>query len=116
AVEAANPLWMVLRYVERNALRAKLVRRAQAWRWSSLYWWRRPAEDRPLRIEPVRRPEDWLELVNVPLTDEELTALRRSVNRGRPLGADRWVRRVASQLALEHTLRPRGRPRKGPEK
>ena len=30
-------LLTVCRYVERNALRAKLVDRAEAWRWSSLW-------------------------------------------------------------------------------
>jgi len=35
-VETANPLWTVLRYVERNPLRAKLVARPEDWRWSSL--------------------------------------------------------------------------------
>ena len=35
-LEAGNPVLSVLRYVERNALRAGLVRRAETWRWSSL--------------------------------------------------------------------------------
>jgi putative transposase len=38
-VESDEYLWAVCRYVERNALRAGLSRRAQEWRWSSL--WRR---------------------------------------------------------------------------
>ena len=29
----------VLRYAERNPLRARLVRRAENWRWSSARWW-----------------------------------------------------------------------------
>ncbi len=31
-------LLTVLRYIERNPLRAGLVDRAEAWRWSSLHW------------------------------------------------------------------------------
>src|SRR5438876_1050570 len=42
-VESDDHLLTVLRYVERNALRAKLVKRAQDWRWSSL--WRRCGAD-----------------------------------------------------------------------
>jgi putative transposase len=39
----------VARYVERNALRAKLVRRAEDWRWGSLSrWLRGSAPDREL--------------------------------------------------------------------
>ena len=36
-IESDDHLYTVLRYVERNALRANLVRRAQDWRWSSLW-------------------------------------------------------------------------------
>jgi putative transposase len=35
--------WAVLRYVERNALRANLVEQAAAWRWSSLWHGTRPS-------------------------------------------------------------------------
>ena len=38
-VQAADPLWTVVRYVERNPLRAGLVERAEDWPWSSLHWW-----------------------------------------------------------------------------
>jgi putative transposase len=38
-VEADDYFYPVARYVERNALRANLVNRAEAWQWSSL--WRR---------------------------------------------------------------------------
>src|SRR3954468_22269602 len=63
----------VARYVERNALRARLVPRAEDWRWSSL--WRRvrgPAADRAILAEwPVDRPADWLAWVNAPQTAAE---------------------------------------------
>ncbi len=61
---------------------------------------------------PVPRPRNWVELVNEVQTEGELEALRRSVVRGRPFGREEWQRRTAKQLGLEHTLRPRGRPRK----
>src|SRR6202035_582079 len=49
----------VARYVEGNPLRAGLVKRAEAWRWSSLG--RGPAKGHaiPLGRWPVERPEDW---------------------------------------------------------
>jgi putative transposase len=37
-IEQDEHLLTVLRYVERNPLRANLVRRAEAWAWSSLSW------------------------------------------------------------------------------
>ncbi|HUU22923.1 MAG TPA: transposase [Phycisphaerae bacterium] len=102
----------VCRYVERNALRAGLVPRAEDWRWGSL--WRRQSggAEALLRPGPVGLPEDWLELVNQPLSQEELDALRLCANRGRPYGGPIWTKRTAARLGLASTLRRRGRPRK----
>ena len=104
----------VARYVERNALRAHLVRRAENWRWGSL--WRQyqgDAKGKALLSDwPVARPRHWLGHVNRPETPQELEALRKSVQRGCPFGSESWQTRTAKRLSLESTLRPRGRPRK----
>lgn len=104
----------VCRYVERNALRAKLVKRAERWRWGSLYRYEYgDARARALLSEwPIPRPRNWVERVNLPETEAELEALRRAVNRGSPFGSSRWVERTVKRLGLESTLRPRGRPRR----
>jgi putative transposase len=104
---------IVARYVERNALRAKLVERAEDWQWSSL--WRR-AQGEPkltawLSAWPMERPRDWVARGNRPETAAELESLRTSVQRGRPFGSQFWVLRTAKRLGLEPTLRPRGRPK-----
>ena len=104
----------VVRYVERNGLRAQLVDRAEQWRWSSL-WQRRHAGGKlrsALCAWPVPEPADWLKFVNKPQTAAELEALRHAVARGTPFGAESWQRRTAKRLGLEFTLRPRGRPKK----
>ena len=50
---------IVARYIEANPVRAKLVRRAQDWRWSSV----RPfAEGPAIAAWPVHRPAGWLRL------------------------------------------------------
>lgn len=107
--------YQVARYVERNALRSKLVDRAESWRWSSL--WRRelgsPGQRRMLGKWPVGLPRDWSQLVNRPQSEAELQAIRRCVNRGQPLGEPSWVDQCAAKLGLESTLRSRGRPRIG---
>lgn len=106
-------LLTVLRYVERNALRAKLVRRAESWAWSSVRWWRERRQWPAFLHEgPVSRGPRWVETVNRPMAAEEQEALRRSVNRGTPWGASGWQERMARRLGLESTLRPRGRPKK----
>jgi putative transposase len=112
-VETEDYFYQVVRYVERNALRANLVERAEAWRWSSL---RRAEREDPafpiLANWPVPRPTDWGQLVHQPQTEAELEALRLCVNRGRPYGDPNWVTETAKHLGLEWTLRPRGRPKK----
>jgi putative transposase len=108
-------LLTVWRYVERNPLRARLVGRAEQWRWSSL--WRRQHPDGaddlpPLCDGPLDRPRDWLACVNRPETAAELEALRTSIGRGRPFGAGSWQERIAEKLGLQAAFHPRGRPRK----
>jgi putative transposase len=115
AIEQDEHLLTVLRYVERNAARAGLAERAEAWRWSSLRWWLEPGQMRFLDPGPVPRPANWLELVNEAATEKELQRLRGSAERGCPFGAEKWVQQTAKALGLESTLRARGRPTKASE-
>jgi putative transposase len=103
-------LLTVLRYVERNAVRAGLVERVEDWRYSSAA--PRLITDPDLHPGPVPRPADWLRHVNEPQTEAEVTSLRRCVQRGRPYGTPPWMVDTAQMLGIESSLRPRGRPRK----
>jgi len=113
-VQDDEHFYTMCRYVERNALRANLVERAEDWRWGSLYRWKygTPAEKQLLSSWPLPRLANWIEHVNKPLTTGELDAIRRSIRRGRPLGDSQWAENIARRLGLETTLRPRGRPKK----
>lgn len=105
--------YLLCRYVERNALRANLVRRAEDWRWGSLYRWHQGSakEKALLSAWPLRRRPGWLEFVNEPHSESELKALRQSVQRGIPYGEPAWRDQTVAALGLESTMRPRGRPR-----
>lgn len=77
----------VMRYVERNALTAHLVPRAEAWKWSSL--WRRfhGGHRANLLYDWLEElPRNWVQLVNMPLTDAELAAVRTCIRTGAPYG------------------------------
>ena len=75
----------VVRYVERNALRANLVARAERWPWSSLGRGLRAEPVAPILADwPLPRPADWPTIVNRPQTESEIASLRHCVNRGRP--------------------------------
>jgi putative transposase len=101
----------LLRYVEANPLRARLVTQAQAWRWSSLGCQQQIASQL-LSPWPLKRPADWLQLVNEPLPDALRQRIQSSMKRGQPLGNQRWTQSIARRLDLQFTLNPHGRPRK----
>jgi putative transposase len=72
-------LLRVLRYVERNPVRAGLVASSRDWRWSSLARRNSSVERAELVAEsPVPLPTPWIEWVDRPITDEELAAIRTS--------------------------------------
>jgi putative transposase len=117
-IEQDEHLLTVLRYVERNPVRAKSIpiRKAERWRWSSLGEAGKGVIVPRLDPGPVPRPANWLKWVNQPQTEAELQALRECIARGRPFGSAAWQKRTARALHLESSLRPRGRPRKKPIK
>ena len=113
-IQSDNHLLTVMRYVERNPVRAKSipVRKAQNWRWSSIGTPPKDIVSPTLHPGPVRRREDWLEWVNQPLIPEEIEAIQVCINRGQPYGNRSWKKRTAKSLGIESSIRPRGRPRK----
>lgn len=116
-VDTEGYLANVCRYVERNPVRAGLVKTAETWWWSSLRRWHQGSSEakRLLAAWPVpggRRPPNWIKRVNTPETQDELEALRIASDRGRPFGCSVWQERVMLQFGLESTFRRRGRPKK----
>jgi len=105
---------VVGRYIERNALTAGLVARAEEWPWGSLWNW--CGGNSPIRLAswPVPRLPNWISRVNQALSAKEQARIQLSIGRGSPFGSEPWVRSIARQQNLETTLRPRGRPRKIP--
>jgi putative transposase len=104
----------VLRYVERNALRAGLVSRAQTWPYCSLYHRSSPRSSMHTLLHPwpIDVPRYYLELVNQPQTAREEHDVRTCVRRGRPFGAPEWQLQVIRQLHLQSSVRAAHRPRK----
>jgi putative transposase len=105
-------LLSVMRYVERNALRAGLVSRAESWPWGSLAWRLRRAPGPQLTPPPCPLPRDWTSRVNEPQSAEELDSLRRCVNQQRPYGSEPWTDIAAARHGLRLPTRGPGRPPK----
>lgn len=116
-VQCDDHLLTLLRYVQRNPLRANLVKRAARWHWSGAYARRHgPPELRAILSDwPVDAPRDWEKWVDAPQTPAEINAVRTHIRRSRPFGSEKWTAQTANRLHLTHTLRPRGRPEKAKE-
>jgi len=117
SIEEYAHLLAVLRYTERNALRANLCECAEAWKHGSL--WRRVYGDDKSRGMlsdwPIDRPRTWVAMVNRAQNEAEEKAIRKCLKKGQPYGSDAFVSQSVVRLQLEHTLRSRGRPKKNNE-
>jgi putative transposase len=105
----------VMRYVQRNPVRANMVRRAEEWRWGSLYHQvNRTGMAGLISEPPVEMPAmaEWLKRVNRPETAAELLAVRRSVARQTPFGRPEWTQTTVRRFGLEHTERAAHRPKR----
>jgi putative transposase len=114
-------LLAVLRYIEANPLRAKLVEHAGEYRWSSFAGHGNGRADplldstpayAALGSPPAARERRWSAYVHQTPDADELAAIRRSSETGLPYGECGWVDRLARRLKLDLAIRPRGRPRK----
>jgi len=112
-IQTETQFFNVCRYVERNPLRANLVRQAQDWRWGSL-WRRDHVADQMLDDWPLPRPATWTNLVNGVEEESDLVTIRTAVRQGLPCGDPGWVEQTARALGLQSHLQPRGRPKKVP--
>ena len=114
-IQTNSYLLQLFRYVERNALRARLVKKAEDWRWSSLNRREKGSIEQKKLLSkwPIDMPGDYIKLVNEPQTNTEVESLRYSVNKGKPYGNDGWVRGMIDKFNLGATLRNPGRPNKG---
>lgn len=113
-IEADDHLLAVLRYVERNPLRASLCERAEDW-WFGSFRRRKygtPQQRQILNEWSITRLRQWVAHVNRPRSNAELTALRNSVRHGAPYGSGRFVTQSAARFQLDHerlTYRHAGR-------
>ena len=83
------------RYIELNPVRAKLVRRPQAYRWSSAAAHLAGQDDRLVRVEPLLdRVPNWRDFLSAGTAESDLDALRKHARTGRPLGDAAFVSQV----------------------
>lgn len=112
-IETDCHLTTVIRYVEQNPLRAKLVTRAEDWQWSSLYRRQRnnKEDQKFLSALPTELPTNYFESVNTILGEDDLVQVRHSLIKGTPYGGTNWIREMVEKYDLGSTLRGVGRPK-----
>lgn len=103
-----------VRYAERNPIRARLVRLAWRYPWSSAA--AHCGEDE--EIEVLERglwrrryaPAQWRRIVQQPEDDALVKRLRRSTFNGRPLGSDRFIAKLEAMFNRRLRTPKMGRP------
>ncbi len=113
-VEKSEYLTTLIRYVEQNPLRAKIVQRSEDWKYSSLYRCLEgtPKQKKLLAKLPVDLPHQYFKEVNTTYNEDVLKEIRQSVQRGTPYGREKWVTKFVDAHQMESTVRMPGRPRK----
>jgi len=119
-IEDDDHLLTVLRHIEANPVRAKMVEHANEYRWSSFQAHGQGAANELLSVCPpyeqlspyaAVRQRRWEAYMHQTPDAEELAAVRRSVERSLPFGSEAWVAKLSKNLDLDLTIRPRGRPK-----
>jgi putative transposase len=108
-------LWTALRYVERNPVRAGMVREAADFAWSSARSHMGGGWDGMIDLTPWSERwtlDEWREFLSATEFERESEALRRSTHCGRPLGSPQFVERLEANLARPLLARRGGRPKK----
>ncbi len=105
-------LYTAFAYVSLNPVRARLVQRAQDWKWSSVRAHLWGVDDGLTTPGPLyARVDDFAEFLDQDHGDEDFTSLRKSEIIGRPIGGDSFMESLEARLG--RTLR---RKKRGPRK
>ena len=102
-------LWSAVRYVERNPVRAGLVKRAEDYPWSSAAGHCGLRQDAMLsgQLERSDHVGNWRAMLREPGEEAEVALLRKHTRTGRPCGDAPFVERLESVLGRK--LRPQKR-------
>jgi putative transposase len=106
-------LFHALRYVSLNPVRAKLVQRAEQWRWSSVKAHLAGRDDALVRVAPaLERVEDFGAFLAENFDEAaDYAALRRAESIGRPVGNADWLRQLETQSGRTLAAKKPGRKR-----
>ena len=106
--------WKALLYVEQNPVRAKMVRRAWEYPWSSAKAHvENKSDDGLLNMaywKQISSVVDWRKTLGQMQSDEQVAAIRRNTHTGRPLAEDAFISKLEKLLNKRLRPLPIGRP------
>lgn len=113
-VESNDYLLTLIKYVERNPVRAKLAKKCEDWQWGSAYRRIQGTKEEKKLIDspPTDLPLHYSSWINTFEDVKIVQSIRDSVIKGAPYGRDSWVEKMVITHKLQPTLRAVGRPRK----
>lgn len=114
AVEEERYLWAVSRYIEQNPVRARIVKKAETYAYSSARAHIRGLEDGVLgeALFSEKERKDYIKLLREKVPAKEMDRVRYHTRLGRPLGDQIFLAAVERLLKRALSVRPKGRPRK----
>jgi putative transposase len=105
-----------LRYVERNPVRARVVRKAENYAWSSARGHCGLETNMLLSTKSKLRDQfedikNWSQWLAAPDDEEQLLVLRRNALMGLPCGSEKFIRKIERLTGRSQHYRPQGRPK-----
>ena len=105
-----------LRYVERNPVRAGIVRKPWQWKWSSAGE-HVGQRNGIIDIENITTlidtsDEEWKDYIDLAENREEVENIRKHTLLGRPLGTEDFIAKLGKRLGKVLSVLPRGRPKR----
>ena len=105
------------RYIERNPVRAKIVKNPLNYKWSSARIHCGMEKNDELGVKKLfnyvgNNPKEWSSFIVKVDKDEDVTAIRGHTLKGAPIGEEKFIKKLENKLGRILKLRPRGRPKK----
>lgn len=113
-----NHLYTAVRYVERNPVRAKLVKNPWDWKWSSANQHAYNKKSDLIKLSDISNFIDvgnWKEFLNEAVDGDFLKEIRKNTRTGRPVGNTDFIKKLEKILKRRLSILQRGRPRKNAE-
>ena len=105
------------RYIERNPVRAKMVKKPCLYDWSSAKAHCRIKQFDELGVNRLfayieEKQKTWKDFIETPDSDDDVKEIREKTRKGRPLGTNTFVEKLEKKLVRFLKIKPKGRPKK----